>query len=427
MLTLNAFHATLQLNNNGAASLSDVAVHLTVQNSAGQDVSGLFGIEPAVTSGSLTAVDGTGVLAGNTSGSAQWTLLPSLEAAPEQATNYVVEGSFSYSQNGVLITIPLSPQPITVQPSPQLYLDYFLQRDVYGDDPFTPEIEPSIPFPLALMVQNKGYGPANGFQITSAQPTIMDNEKGLLIGFQIIGADVQGQSVSPSLTVNFGNISPNGIGIGVWWLTCSLEGLFTDYAASYQNLDALGNPKLSPIQGVQIHAMNHMVQADGAWNDGLPDFLVDEVTNVSVLPDTLYLSDGTIQPVSIVQSATNSGPVTLNNLQVQLSANFPAGFCYVLVPDPANGQFPLQTVLYSNGTNFLTNNFWVTDRTFIGLGVPPLLQTNLNLFVYHTNAGPDRFTLVYEAATNAPQTNPPVSSVFSLPAESPPMFGVLER
>jgi len=97
----------------------------------------------------------------------------------------------------------------------------------------------------------------------------------------------------------------------------------------------------------------------------------------------------------------------------------------VLVPDPADGQFPLQAVLYANGTNFLTNNFWITGQTFIGLTQPPLLQNNLHLFAYHTNAGPDTYTLVYGAPANAPQTSPPVSAVFALPAQSPETFGVV--
>jgi hypothetical protein len=129
--------------------------------------------------------------------------------------------------------------------------------------------------------------------------------------------------------------------------------------------------------------------------------------------------------VSVVQTGTNNGPPTLGNLQVQFTANFPAGFTYVLVPDPANSQFPLQSVLYSNGTSFLTNNFWITDQTFVGLTQPPLLQTNLHLFVYNTNAGPETYTLVYGAPTNSSQTNPPVSAVFALPAQSPPTFGVV--
>jgi hypothetical protein len=127
----------------------------------------------------------------------------------------------------------------------------------------------------------------------------------------------------------------------------------------------------------------------------------------------------------VVQTGASDGPPTLEGLNVQFTANFPAGFTYVLVPDPANGQFPIQSVLYANGANFLTNNFWITDRTFIGQGHPPLLETNLHLLVYHTNAGPDSFTLVYSPPTILTETNPPASAVFSLPAVSPQTFGVV--
>jgi hypothetical protein len=425
VLTENAFHATLQLNNNGSGSLTNVDVTLDVQDQSGQDVTSLFGIQSPTLTGSLTAVDGTGTLAPNASGTAQWTLIPGLDAAPQVATNYLVSGTISYVQNGVAVTIPLTAQSITVQPSPQLYLTYFLQRDVYGDDPFTPEIEPSIPFPLAVIVQNQGYGTAYNFQITSAQPTIVDNEKGLLINFNIIGTEVNGQAVTPSLTANFGDLSPGAVQIGMWWLTSSLDGQFTGYSATFQNIDSMGNLQISPIQSVQIHEITHIVWADGAWDDGKPDFLVIDTNSINSLPNLLYLSDGTIQPVSVIQTGTNSGPVTRSNLQIQFTANFPAGFTYVLIPDPANGQFPLQSVLYANGNSFLTNNFWMTDQTFVGLTQPPLLQTNLHLFVYNTNAGPETYTLVYGSPTNSIQTNPPVSAVFSLPAQSPPTFGVV--
>jgi hypothetical protein len=253
----------------------------------------------------------------------------------------------------------------------------------------------------------------------------VDNEKGLLIDFNIIGTELAGQPVSPSLTVNFGNIAPGSIEIAEWFFTCSLEGLFTSYSASFQDLDPLGNPLLSPIQGVSIHEMTHMVQADGAWNDGQPDFLVIDPANINGLPNILYLSDGTTQPVSVVQALTSQGAVTASNLQAQITANFPAGFTYLLVLDPAGGQFPLQAVLYANGTNFLTNDFWITDRTFLGQSLPPLLQTNLNLFVYNTNAGPETYTLIYQTPASTPQTNAPVSAVFALPAQSPPTFGVV--
>ena len=274
------------------------------------------------------------------------------------------------------------------------------------------------------MVQNKGYGTAHNFQITSAQPTIVDNEKGLLISFQIIGTEIAGQPATPSLTANFGDLAPGGIKIGEWFLTSTLQGLFTDYKATFQHVDPLGNPRLSLIQGVEIHEMTHLVRAEGAWDDGQPDFLTVETANFDSLPDTLYLSDGTKQPVSVVQTGTPDAPASAGHLQVQLTANFPAGFTYLLVPDPANGQFPLLGVLHSNGSNFLAENFYLTDRTFIGLAQPPIHENKLHLFDYHTNAGPDTYTLVYGSPANSIVTNPPVSSVFVLPAQSPPTFGV---
>ena len=213
--------------------------------------------------------------------------------------------------------------------------------------------------------------------------------------------------------------------LGVWYLTCSLDGQFVGYTASYQNLTSVGNVQLSVIDGVETHLMTHMVRAQGAWDDGLPDFLVNDIPNVGNLPDTLYLSGGQIQPVSVVSSASVSGLVTAASLQTQVTANFPAGFSYLSLPDPAAGQFPLQAVLYGNGTNFLTNNFWITDRTFVGIGLRPVLQTNLQLFAYHTNAGPDTLTLVYGPAVTMTNTNAPVSSVFALPPQSPPQFGVV--
>src|SRR5262249_12305038 len=123
-LTRDAFSATLQLNNNGADPLQNISVNLVVQNPAGQDVSSLFGIEPPTLTGNLSAVNGAGILQPNGAGSANWTLIPSLDAAPQTPANYLVSGTLSYALNGVTVIIPLSPAQITVQPNPQLYVKY---------------------------------------------------------------------------------------------------------------------------------------------------------------------------------------------------------------------------------------------------------------------------------------------------------------
>ena len=131
----------------------------------------------------LNAVDGTGMLANGASGSGTWTIVPATNAAPQVPTQFTVGGSFSYILNGEPVTVPLFPVPITVLPTPILTVDYFLQHDVYSDDPFTPPIEPSIPFDLGILVKNIGYGSAYDFSITSAQPKIIENSNDLLIAF----------------------------------------------------------------------------------------------------------------------------------------------------------------------------------------------------------------------------------------------------
>ena len=91
----------------------------------------------------------------------------------------------------------------------------------------------------------------------------MENEKGLLIDFEIIATEVSGQSLSPSLTANFGDIGPGEVAVGRWLLRSSLQGLFIDYKASFEHLDGLGDPRLSLIDSVEIHELNHLVRADG--------------------------------------------------------------------------------------------------------------------------------------------------------------------
>ena len=154
----------------------------------------------------MALLDGTGKVPAGTTGTARWLIVPAPDAAPTEPTEYFVTGEFSYTIDGVAVHIPLEPVSITVLPMPRLHVKYFHQRDVYADDPFTPQVEPSIPFNLAVMIENRGYGIARNFRITSAQPKIIENEKGLLIDFKIIAAEVAGKNLTPSLTVNFGDI-----------------------------------------------------------------------------------------------------------------------------------------------------------------------------------------------------------------------------
>lgn len=421
VMARNAFNATLELINNSPTPIENVSITLVVVDEFGNGVDERFGVRPPTLAG-LTGVDGSGIIVASGSGSASWILVPTSEAAPLGPTRYGVGGVLSYRQDGRQISIPLFPAPITVHPDPRLTIKYFHQRDVFADDPFTRDvIEPSIPFNLAVLVQNKGRGTARNVRIVSGQPQIIENEKGLLIDFKIIGTEVSGQAQSPSLTATFGEIGPDSNAYGRWLLTSTLQGLFLDYKATFEHLDSLGKTNLSLIEVVTIHEMTHLVQAPGALEDGRPDFLVNDVQDPDALPDTLYLSTGATNPVAVVQQANAAAP-NAGDLDVQLTAAMPQGWGYLRVPDPADGQFQLQRVVRSDGVEiYFGTNVWTTDRTFLGQGRRPVRENILHLLDYNSTGS---YTLYYTLPPPV-DTNAPSSAVQMLALDSYAQFTVI--
>lgn len=411
VMTRSAFRGTLELTNNLIATpLTAVGFDLAVRDSAGNDARDRFNIQVTKLTG-IAAIDGSGQLAPLTAGSAQWTLIARDTAAPLADTIYYVSGTIRYDQGGTIFSIPVTAVPITVRPDAALYLKYFHQRDVFSDDPHTDPTEPSIPFSLAVLVENRGAGSARNLSITSAQPEIVDNEKGLLIDFQVIGTEVAGQNLSPSLTADFGNLNPGTRKIATWLLTSTLQGLFTSYKATFEHLDGFGDPRLSLIKEVEIHEMIHQIENV----DGQPAFLVNDVADIDDTADTVHLADGTTQPVSFHELATTSGPVGPGTLSVTLNASLGAGWAYLRIPDPGNGQFRLVGVTRSDGRALpLDKNVWTTDRTFIGLGRRPIYENLLHLADLDSTGN---YTLTY-AILPGLDTTPPVSEVAALPAES---------
>ena len=85
----------------------------------------------------ITNIDGSGELPVETSGSAEWIIIPYSEAAPFDEQLYEIGGTLYYTVYGKNITIPLYPDTVTVKPDPQLHLNYFLERYVKADDALT--------------------------------------------------------------------------------------------------------------------------------------------------------------------------------------------------------------------------------------------------------------------------------------------------
>jgi subtilase family serine protease len=414
VIARDAFDAGLEVQNATSGPLENVSVELVAFDDAGAFATSLFAIRPPTLQG-LSAVDGTGVINPNSTGKAHWLIIPTADAAPVAERVFLVSGTLSYVQGGVPVSVPLAPATITVLPNASLKVKYFHQRDVFSDDPFTPEIEPAIPFSLAVLIQNNGHGTARNVRISSAQPEIIENEKGLLIDFAILGSEIGGQPATPSLTAAFGDIAPGRLALGRWLLRSSLQGLFTDYKASFTHVDGLGDPRLSLIDSVEIHELIHVVRAGGTFADGLPDFLVNDVPDLYDQPDTLYLSDGRVLPVSLVKTASPDAPPAPGHLDVQLTAIMPAGWTYLHVPDPADGKFTLTRVVRSDGTEVpLGDNAWITDRTFLGNAQRPIRENVLHLLDYNS---PGTYTLTYGTPPPVDSTAP-ASRVAALPANS---------
>jgi hypothetical protein len=417
-LTRSAFRGTLLLDNNDVTDLTGITLTIDFRNAANQSSAGLFGVRGPTLSG-LNGVDGTGVLAAGASGSAEYIFVPTLDAAPTSPTAYYIGGTLRFVQNGQEVTVPLLPGAITVLPEARLSLEYFQQRDVYSDDPFTPELEPAEPFALALRVLNSGAGTARNFRIASAQPRIIENEKGLLIDFQLLGARVGNQPVDPSFNLNLGNIDPDTSKIVIWDMTSSLQGKFIDYRASFEHIDDLGVKNLSLIEGVNIHELIHVVRADRPSDDALPDFLVNDTPDPNNLPDIVYLSEGSNAPVSLGSNPVFDSPAATNHLAVQLTVTLPAGFSYLRATNPGP-DFRLVSVRRSDGKMLrMGDNAWTTDRTFPASQTSVVREKLLHLFDYDSTGS---YTLNFAPVTQ--DTNAPASAVVALPVISPASFAV---
>ena len=407
-ITRTAFQATLTLGNSPAnVPLQNVSVTLNIQDTNGNPANTLFGISSPTLTG-LSAVNGTGTLAPGGQATASWTILPTRDAAPTVSTQYTVGGTINYTQSGVSVSLPLFPAAITVLPDPLLEFHYFLQNQVYGQDPYQDTTDPSVPFALGLLVDNAGHGTAHGLRVTSSQPQIVDNEKGLQVAFQIIGASVNGQPVTPSLQVDLGGIVPGGTSVADWLLLSSIQGDFLSFSASFTHNDDLGNPRTSILDSVDTHFLEHVVRAVDPQDDGKQDFLAFDATDptkdMNALPDTLWNSLGTMSPVAGLTTATADGMVSNANLTIHLSVpNVPAGFFYVRVTDPGNAQYQLVSATRSDGRVLrLGDNAWTTNRIVRLMGKAPYPLNLLHLFDGATQAGTVGYTLTYAPSTVIP-------------------------
>ncbi len=407
VLTRNTFRATLNVDNEGGEPLSEFLLEVRVfdqsgaivaRTSANSQDAPFFFLPPILSN--IGGINGDGAVPAMGSSSVAFEIVPGDLAAPSAPVQYAVGGFFAYTVDGQRVTVPLFPVPITVLPNPSLALKYFLERLVFADDPFTAEVEPSLPFTLGLHVQNAGAGTARNVRITSSQPQIIENVQGA-IDFRIIGAQVGIQPVSPSLTVDFGDIGPGQVGTARFLLTSSLQGRFEDFSASFESLNGFNTRNLTLIDSVDIFATTHSVRVVDPTDDQQWDFLTNEIPDPISLADRVHLSNGAVAPVQAFTAAAVSINQPARTATVTLPSA-PSGFVYLRLNDPFNATLRLDRVVRADGRVILAGaNHWQTARIVRDGSAPVGPERLVHLF---DSGGPGIYTLFFVENTSP---NPP--------------------
>lgn len=361
-----AFEAEMVITNSlDTATLDNVNIEVIFQDEDGHEV--LATSDPKNTDAlffirldslnNIGAIDGSGVIAQNTSATISWLIIPSPGAAGESLSGlrYFVGAKLSYRLGGKLEEVAVAPDFITVKPQPELNIDYFLTEEVRADDPFTPQIEAPEPFSLGVRIINVGNGIARNVKIESAQPKIVENELGLLIGFEITGSAVNDAPAEPTLLINFGDLGSLETRIGRWVMETSLSGRFSDFSARFTHSDELGGKVTSLLNRVGAHFLVHEVLVDAPGRDSIRDFLANDGGILKVYEsqglDTIVSDLSSV--VSLEEKGSANG-ITFYEIDVPPTA----GLLYLKVTDPAGGANEVLKVQRSDGKVLSADNAW---------------------------------------------------------------------
>ena len=421
VMTRQAFRGTLTVfNGNEQEAMKDVKLTLTVTDEKGNiAMSDKFQVNPEKLegfNGKLDFTDGW-TLDAQKEGVATVLFIPTKKAAPTVETRYAFGGTLSYVDpfTGLEVTRDLTPITLTVKPSPNLDLTYFMQRDIKGDDPLTKEVEPSEEAEFSLLINNLGYGDATNVRMSTNQPEIVDNEKGLKVKFELMSSQLNGQektlALGGSVSTDFGNIPAHSTSYAQWWLKSSLLGHFTDYDVTATHLTSYGNKDLSLLNDVTIHELIRSIDVTKG-DKTLKGFMTNDIVDADDTPDMLYLSDGEIEKVNV--AASSSITKTSDTEYTLTITPSEEGWNYGNLSDPTYGVSALKSVTRaSDGKQISLRNFWQTDRTLRD-GKDPLYENRIHFADLFDSKNAESYILTFEAT---PSLMLEVASIEGAPAE----------
>lgn len=422
VMTREAFIGVFSIHNtNLTTPITGIELNPRIIDIDGNDCSHLFEIQPYYKLDNVTLENGMGRIEPESQGSIYILHIPEKFAAMYGAVDYWFTGEFSYvnpfNPNESKTIHELTPVKLTVNPSPNLKMTYFMQRDLLGDDPLTKEVEAIEPAEFSLLIHNIGAGDGTNIRMTTQQPKIVENEKGLAIEFKMFGSSLNGEdkvlplSSDGSAYTEFGTIPAGQTSYAQWWFTSSLLGHFVDYDVKATHVTSYGNPDLSLLGEVTIKELIRSIKYP-VEETTLTGFVVNETSDANDLPDHIYLSDGTDESVFVTDQATCTG----DNTQYRLIVNpVQAGWNYGSINDPTGGHQKLISVRrVSDGAEINLRNVWLTDRTLRD-GKDPLYENRLHFVDRFATSGQQEYILTFEPR---PATYLKVASIAGAPTET---------
>lgn len=420
VLTRQAFRGTLTIENGSSNAIEDILVDVNATNmeTGFMATSREMQISIEKIEGFEGEKDGAWRLGAGKKGVATILFIPTKYAAPKNITTYSFGGTLSFKDGSTTQNRSLFPVSLQVKPTPELDLTYFLQRDVYGDNPLTTDVvEPVIPAEFSVLIHNKGYGDANNVRMITKKPEIVENEKGLLIDFDIISSSLNGgektMALDDDIATQFGTIAAGTASYATWDLTASLMGHFTEYDVSVTHVTDYGNPDLSLLDRVTIHELIHSMNATigdkvyRAW-------ITNDVPDAEDAPDHIYFANGTDEELATLSEATRMERIDPTHYRVTVPTNVPRNWFYTSVANPAGKYAKILSITdETNNRPLDAANFWTTDYTMKD-GIDPQLDYRLHIADIVSGKGTNTYIVEFEPI---PELRLDVKSITTVPAD----------
>ena len=420
VLTRQAFRGTLTIENGSSNAIEDILVDVNATNMETGFMATSREMQIAIEKieGFEGEKDGAWRLGAGKKGVATILFIPTKYAAPENLTTYSFGGTLSFKDGSTTQNRSLYPVSLQVKPSPELDLTYFMQRDVYGDNPLTPDVvEPVIPAEFSVLIHNKGKGDANNVRMITKKPEIVENEKGLLIDFDIISSSLNGgektMALDDDIATQFGTIAAGTASYATWDLTASLMGHFTEYDVNVTHVTDYGNPDLSLLDRVTIHELIHSMNATigdkvyRAW-------ITNDEPDAEDAPDHIYFANGTDEELATLSEETRMERIDNTHYRVTVPTNMPRNWFYTAVANPAGKYAKILSITdETNNRPLDAANFWTTDYTMKD-GIDPQLDYRLHIADIVSGKGTNTYIVEFEPI---PELRLDVKSITTVPAD----------